>query len=314
MRICVIGGAGYVGSVLVPMLMDHWHDVTVLDTFWYNQNNLNYLAGARKLVGDMRDREMLNAALNNCEALIHLACVSNDPSFEMNPLFGAGVNGPNCMRGVLAAAREAGCTRVLYASSSSVYGVSDLAEVTEDAPKAPLTDYSRFKLACEDEIRASGLDWTILRPATVCGWSPRLRLDVVVNAMAASALRIGIVRVDGGTQTRPNIYIEDMARAYCVALASPRSIGRTYNVGAENLSLRQIGETIAGMTRADLVFKESKDPRSYRVNSDLIAQELDFRPRHSIATAVNSIRNNLWHGQHTINIERMQEIIREQSI
>lgn len=313
MKICILGGAGFVGSALVPVLQDHGHDVMVFDQFWFGWNLPDGHMSVKR--GDMRSYEDCFEAFKGQDAIIHLACISNDPSFELDPLFGASVNGPDTMQTVIRAAREAGVSRFVYASSSSVYGVHSIDDtVNEFAELRPLTDYSRFKIACELVLKESGLDWTILRPATVCGWSPRLRLDVIVNALTAAALRTRQITVYGPALMRPNIHIQDMVAAYLTVLADPRSFGRTYNIGAENLSLGQIGDIVAEITRADLTYERARDERSYRIDSSFIAEALGFKPVRTIHMAVKGILANLWHGQHTVNITRMQGLLRKGNI
>lgn len=310
MRIAITGGGGYVGSALVPYLLERGHRITVLDTFWFG-DYLPEHPDLKRIVGDIRNSIFLKAAFAGADAIIHLACVSNDPSFALNPLFAASVNGVGTFREVLRATHECGATKFIYASSSSIYGVSDAPSVTEDHPKAPLTDYSRCKLACEQELQLDEtLDWTILRPATVCGWAPRLRLDVVVNAMTAAALRTGMIPVHGGQQMRASLHIADMCRAYEAVLTHPQARQKIFNVGHENLKLLAIANCVRemlGMGR--FVVSETTDPRSYHICSDLIWEKLGFSPSYTIENAITSIQQNLWAGQHTNNLARLQQVL-----
>lgn len=292
MKICVVGGAGYVGSVLVPYLLRKGHHVSVLDQFWFG-DHLGKHERLTKWYGDIRNRRDLAKAFKKQDAVIHLACVSNDPSFDMNPSLGKAIN-YTCFRDMLTALQDNHIARFIYASSSSVYGVSPLKEVTEDSPKNPLTDYSKFKLACEKELHDYGMGgvWTILRPATVCGYSPRLRLDLVVNIFAIQALAQKRITLFGRNQKRPNINIKDMVRAYEFILdADETKVDRQiFNVGDENMRLIDIAarvQTIIPDIQIDL--QEVKDPRSYHVNSDKIA-ELGFTHTSSITHAIMSIK------------------------
>ena len=319
MRICVVGGAGYVGTTLVPRLLKH-HQVTVLDTFWYG----DYLGDhpkLKKICGDIRDRDYLDAAFKNQDAVIHLACVSNDPSFDLHPTLGKEIN-YDCFKSMLEAINEAEVNRFIYASSSSVYGVKE-GDVTEDVSCDPLTDYSKFKLACEHELEDVGTGgcWTIVRPATVCGYSPRMRFDLIVNILARDAIFNKKITVHGGSQLRPNIHVKDMARVYESILDAPEKLvhKKIYNAGGGNYSLEQIAYLVKaalGDEEIKVIFEESKDPRSYHINSELIEKDLNFLPLRSILGAVASIRDAVNFGLLTdplnntdyINIKKMQEL------
>jgi nucleoside-diphosphate-sugar epimerase len=213
--VLVTGGAGYVGSMLVPKLLRAGHRVRVLDLFIYGEDVFN--GADRKpalscIRGDLRDIATTRRALDGCDSVIHLACISNDPSFELDPELGRSIN-YDCFRPFVRVAKEAGVKRFIYASSSSVYGVKDEDEVTENLPLKPLTDYSRFKAMCEEVLdaeREPGFVTLTLRPATVCGYAPRLRLDLTVNILTNHAVNKGEITVFGGRQKRPNINIEDM--------------------------------------------------------------------------------------------------------
>lgn len=318
MRICVTGGAGYVGSALVPALLAGGHEVTVLDTFWYG-DHLPQHANLRRFIGDIRDWATLARVFYRQDAVIHLACVSNDPSFDMNPGLGKSIN-YECFKDMLSALKEEKVARFIYASSSSVYGVSDLERVIETSPKNPLTDYSKFKLACELELQTIGTNgcWTIVRPATVCGYAPRQRLDLVVNILTAQALVNGKMTIHGGPQMRPNINVRDMVRAYEHILDMPmgRVNEKTFNVGFENKSLIEIGKAVQAVIGGEMVIQDVIDQRSYRVDSKKIKDELGFVPEHSISEAIGSIGAAFRKGRLTdpltnpnyYNIKKMREL------
>lgn len=303
-NVLVTGGAGYVGSVLVPRLLALGHTVTVLDLYMFGHDALAAVASHPRLVqiqGDLRNPVVVEKALAGCDSVIHLACVSNDPSFELNPELGKSINF-DAFRPLVKAAKKAGVNRFIYASSSSVYGVKEDAEVTEDLPLEPLTDYSRFKAMCEDvlkEEREPGFTTLTIRPATVCGYGPRQRLDVIVNILTNHAVNTQKIKVFGGDQLRPNIHIDDMARLYELVLTiEPEKIdGKIYNAGMDNASVRELAEIVKSVVQKDnevggvieLETVPTNDNRSYRVSSKKIAQELGFRPEKTIEDAVRDI-------------------------
>lgn len=288
-NICVTGGAGYVGSVLVPKLMKLGHNVTVLDTFWYGDN---LPKGVTKIKGDIRVKEDLTRAFKSQDVVIHLACISNDPSFELNPILGRSIN-LDCFQQILDVASMRGIDRFVYASSSSVYGVKEKENVVETDACDPLTDYSRYKLMCEELLYQydDDFEWVIARPATVCGFSPRLRLDLVVNILTINALLNKKIKVFGGEQLRPNLNIQDMADAYVTLLnASRMTINKkVYNIGYENMKVIEIAQMIAQKINAEIEVVPSNDNRSYHVCSDKFRNECNFKPKHTIEQAIDSI-------------------------
>ena len=293
-KVAITGGAGYVGSALVPHLNSHGYDVTVVDLFLYGEAVLDGIP-CKKVRGDIRDEALLRRELRGMDAVIHLACVSNDPSFELDPTLGKSIN-YDAFPGIVRACRDNGVGRFIYASSSSVYGVREEPQVREDSPCTPLTDYSKFKLLCEDLLKESDYrgDWVIARPSTVCGYAKRMRFDLVVNILTINALVRQAITVFGGSQLRPNINIKDMVEAYRVLLEAPREkIHRqTFNIGYENYSVSKLAEIIkaaVGDPKVTITASPSNDLRSYHVNSDLILKTLGYAPTHTLEDAVQSI-------------------------
>jgi nucleoside-diphosphate-sugar epimerase len=298
-RIAITGGAGYVGSALVPALLDAGHEVTVIDLFLYGER----VFGAhqdhptlRRSRVDIRDEAALTAALAGADALIHLACISNDPSFELDPALGKSIN-YDAFPGLLRAVAAQGVKRLIYASSSSVYGVKEQADVREDDACEPLTDYSTFKLLCEELLAQADLgacEWVIVRPATVCGYATRLRLDLSVNILTIHALASKAITVFGGSQLRPNLHIRDMVRAYQLLLSAPADLihRQVFNVGFQNLPIAEIAELVRRRVAdpaVTITVKPTNDLRSYHVNSDRIRRVLGFTAQSTIEDAVDSL-------------------------
>ena len=321
--VLVTGGAGYVGSVLVPKLLAAGHRVTVLDLFIYG-DTLAEVAdnpGLKQVRGDLRDAAVVSDALEGCDSVIHLACISNDPSFELDPGLGKSIN-HDAFRPLVRAAKAAGVERFIYASSSSVYGIKQNAEVTEELELEPLTDYSKFKALCEEELlaeRAPGFAVMVLRPATVCGYSPRLRLDLTVNILTNHAINNGRIRVFGGSQKRPNIHIADMTDLYLHCLAAPATAidGKIFNAGYENHPVMEIAEMVRDVVGGvPIEVVATDDLRSYHVNSDKVRRELGFAPAHTIEQAIGDLRDAFQAGEVPdpmndpmyYNIKRMQEL------
>lgn len=300
-NVLVTGGAGYVGSLLVPKLLQAGHGVTVLDLYLYGDIFADIAANPalRQIKGDLRDASVVSEALAGCNAVIHLACISNDPSFELDPGLGKSIN-YDCFRPLVRAAKDAGVSRFIYASSSSVYGVKEDAEVTEDLSLDPLTDYSKFKAMCEEVLEAErekGFVTLTLRPATVCGYAPRLRLDLTVNILTNHAVNNGRITVFGGGQKRPNLHVEDMTDLYlrCLQYADEEIDGGVYNAGYENHSVmdiaRMVQEVVGEETgkRVEIVTTPTNDNRSYHVSSEKIRRELGFTPAHTIGDAASGL-------------------------
>lgn len=324
-NVLVTGGAGYVGSALVPALLAAGHRVTVLDLYIYGQAGLAAVRGnpaLREVTGDLRDAAAVADALRGCDAVIHLACISNDPSFELNPDLGRSINF-DAFRPLVRAARQAGVRRFIYASSSSVYGIKADAEVTEDLPLDPLTDYSKYKALCEQvlsEEHQPGFVTCVVRPSTVCGYAPRQRLDVIVNILTNQAVNAGQLTIFGGGQKRPNIHIADMVAVYLDLLQQPDEMidGDVFNCGYENYTLMELADIVRGVVSPDLPVKvvPTDDQRSYHVSSAKIRDKLGFIPHHSIEEAVRGLVAAFQGGllpdsltdPRYFNIKRMQDL------
>ena len=290
-KILITGGAGYVGAQLVPCLLNKGFHVTVLDLMIYGENVIDDHPNLLKIKGDIRDRELLKRIIPGHEAIIHLACISNDPSFELNPALGKSIN-LDAFTPLVEISKKAGIKRFIYASSSSVYGIKEEKNVSEDMSLEPLTDYSRFKADCEKILlryQSDSFTTVIIRPATVCGYSPRQRLDVVVNILTNLAYHKKEITVFGGSQLRPNIHILDMVEAYLLLLDSPseKIAGKIYNTGYENQSVLELAETVKGVVGEDVKLKivPTNDNRSYHISSKKIQEELGFVAKHSIREA-----------------------------
>jgi nucleoside-diphosphate-sugar epimerase len=297
-QVLVTGGAGYVGAVLVPKLLEQGYGVKVLDLFMYGKDVLQEVADDPNFTlieGDIRDRALLERSMPGVDAVIHLACISNDPSFELDPTLGKSIN-YDCFPGLVDVAKDSGVHRFIYASTSSVYGLRDEENVTEDLPLLPLTDYSKFKAMCEEVLqkkREPDFTTLILRPATVCGYSPRLRLDLTVNILTNHAVNNKKIQVFGGLQKRPNINIKDVTDLYVRSLEwSNEAIdGKVFNAGYENHTVMEIAELVRGQVGDDVDIETvpSDDHRSYHISSEAIRKELGYSPIRTIEDAVTDL-------------------------
>jgi len=300
MKVLVVGGAGYVGTKLVYCLLQKGYEVIVLDLFIYGEHVFDDIKSNPKLKlikGDVRDLDIVKKSLKNTDAVIHLACISNDPSFELNPQLGKSINLDSFEPFVLLA-KKAKINRFIYASSSSVYGVKSEANVTEDMSLEPLTDYSKFKAECEKILlkhMSDNFECCILRPATVCGYSKRQRLDVIVNILTNNAYNLGKIKVVGGKQMRPNIHIDDMVDAYICALEAPKEKiqGQIFNVGFQNHTVLElsnlVNDKVSKKRKVDVEFIETNDNRSYHVSSEKIKKILNFEPKYNIEDAIDGL-------------------------
>jgi nucleoside-diphosphate-sugar epimerase len=328
--VLVTGGAGYVGSILIPKLLEKGYKVKVVDLYIYGDDVLDSVKdnpNLKQVKGDIRDSVLLEKELKGIDAVIHLACISNDPSYELNPDLGKSIN-YDAFVSLVDIAKKSGVKRFIYASSSSVYGIKEDDNVTEDLPLEPLTDYSKYKALCEDVLLKSkgpGFTTLVLRPATVCGYSPRLRLDLSVNILTNHAVNKGKITVFGGEQKRPNIHIEDMTDLYVKTLEYPdeKIDGKVFNAGYDNMKMKDIASAVKkvvstemGNDKLEIVTTPTDDNRSYHVSSEKIKNELGFEAKRTIENAVEDLCaafkagkiTNSFENKRYFNIKTMQEI------
>jgi len=285
MKILVTGGCGYKGHVLIPKLLAHGYEVIAFDTQWFG----NYLAPHNNLLvikGDVRDIDSIPLAGVDC--IIHLSSIANDPCGDLDPKLTWEVSALATMQ-LADKAKRLGIKHFIYASSGSVYGVKDEPQVTEDLELKPISEYNKTKMVSERVLLSYSGDMVIqiVRPATVCGLSPRMRLDVSVNMLTMQALSKGKITVFGGDQTRPNIHIDDITDVYLFMIEHPEVTG-IYNAGFENISILDIARLVTKYIPVEIIVTESNDPRSYRVNSDKLLAT-GFKPKKSVDDAVREI-------------------------
>ncbi len=310
MKILVTGGCGYKGHVLVPKLLNRGYQVDVLDTMWFG-NFLQPHSNLRVTQGSVIETDEIN--LSDVDVIIHLSSIANDPCGDLNPVLTWETSALATMRLADKAARS-GVGQFLYASSGSVYGIKDEEQVTEDLELKPVSGYNKTKMVSERVLMSymNDMKVQIIRPATVCGLSPRMRFDVSVNLLTMAALSKGEITVFGGQQTRPNVHIDDITDAYLHFIDNPDAVG-IYNVGFENISILNIAEMVTEFVPASITVTESNDPRSYRVNSDKLLAT-GFKPKKTVRDAIGEIVNAFNEGAlkdepHFHNLTWMQEKI-----
>jgi nucleoside-diphosphate-sugar epimerase len=310
MKLLVTGGCGYKGHVLIPKLLNLGHEVVALDTIWFG----DFLTPHPKLVvvkADVRDVDAID--LNGIDAIIHLSSIANDPCGDLDPKLTWEVSALATMQ-LADKAKRHGIKRFIYASSGSVYGIKDELNVTEDLELKPISEYNKTKMVGERVLLSYQDDMVvqIVRPATVCGLSPRMRLDVSVNLLTMQALSKGKITVFGGAQTRPNIHIDDITDLYIYLLDHPEITG-IYNAGFENISILDIAKIVTKYVPVEIVVTESSDPRSYRMNSDKLLAT-GFKPKKTVDDAVREIIESFRAGKlkdedHFHNLKWMEKTV-----
>ncbi len=300
-KVLVTGGAGYVGCVLVPKLLEAGYEVVVYDLMLFGTAGLPQHPRLRVIKGDIRDIAAFREALSGVTGVIHLACISNDPSFELDPELSRSIN-YDCFEPLVVACKKQGVRRFIYASTSSVYGVSDAPDVTETHPLIPLTDYNKYKGLSEPILlRHQSPDFTtvIIRPATVCGYSPRMRLDLTVNILSNLAINKRQITVFGGSQKRPNIHVEDIAELYVQLLETPAALiaGEIFNAAYQNHTVSEIADMVKKIVEQEMpekapieiVTTTSNDLRSYHVSSRKIKEKLGYVPKRTVEDAIRGV-------------------------
>ena len=321
-KIFITGGAGYVGSRLVPKLLDLGYEVTVFDLMIYGENVLANHDKLKKIRGDIRNIDLLKKNITGHDAIIHLACISNDPSFELNPKLGKSIN-YDAFEPLVKASLEKNINRFIYASSSSVYGIKKEKNVTENMTLEPLTDYSKFKADCEkilNRYKSENFITTVIRPSTVCGYAKRQRLDLVVNILTNHAFHNREIKVFGGNQLRPNVHINDMIDSYLAILnAEANKVnGEIFNVGYKNQTVNELAYEVKDVIGNDIkiVNTKSNDNRSYHVSSEKIKNILGFETKYTVKDAVLDLKKafekkilvNTFDNEMFFNIKRMNNI------
>jgi len=286
MNILVTGGCGFKGSVLIPKLLNRGYHVTAVDTMWFG-NHLTSHPNLSVVKEDIRSTE--NIPLEGIDVIIHFASVANDPCGDLDPKLTWEISALATMR-LADKAKRCGIDHFIYASSGSVYGIKEEEQVTEELELKPISEYNKTKMVAERILLSYSDVMTIqiVRPATVCGYSPRMRLDVSVNMLTMQALCNGVITVFGGKQVRPNIHIDDITDVYLHLIDNKDSIKGIYNAGFENLSILQIAEMVTNHIPAEIITTESNDPRSYRINSDKLLAT-GYNPKKAVQDAIEEI-------------------------
>ncbi len=321
MKIFITGGAGYVGTVLTAELLKQGHKITVIDLFMFGDHIKDH-KNLLKLKCDIRNINEYKNYLKDIDIIIHLACISNDPSFELNPKLGKSINF-DCFEPLVEESYNNKIKKFIYASSSSVYGLKKEKNVIESMSLEPLTEYSYFKAECEkilNNYSSKEFCTTTIRPATVCGYSPRQRLDLVVNILTNFAYNKNMIKIMGGDQLRPNINIKDMVNSYIAIINADSNVinSEIYNVGFENYSVKELAISIKGIINKniEIIYEKTDDNRSYHISSQKIKDKLNFEYKFSINDGIkdlifafeNKILLDTFNNPNFFNIKKMQEI------
>lgn len=301
-KILITGGAGYVGSLLSQRLVNLGNKVVIFDTCFYGKDHIKENENLKLVEADIRDTDAFEKAVNGIDSVIHLACISNDPSFALNENLCKTINF-DCFEDLVRISKKSKVNKFIYASSSSVYGFSDSENVTEEHPLVPLTLYNKFKGMCEpilEKYLDSSFIGVVIRPATLCGFAPRCRLDLSVNILTNHAVNNKkIIVLGGGEQKRPNLDIRDMCRAYEVILEADEKLinNQIFNVSCGNKKIIELAEMVKknvesffDISDIEIEIKsETVDKRSYHVNAEKIKNVLGFQPEFSVDDAIISL-------------------------
>ena len=308
-NILITGGSGYVGTRLCERLLKNQNlNLVNYDISLFGDEHLPKDKRYKYVKDDLRNTTALNDTINKYEidTVIHLACISNDPTFELKSDISKQIN-YDCFEDLVSISKKNNVRKFVYASTCSVYGITDTPNVTEEHELLPMTDYNKYKAECEP-ILIKYLDdkftGIIIRPATVCGYSEKMRFDVTVNILTNFAYNKGFIKVLGGEQTRPNIHIEDMCDLYenLIEMSFENHNGSIYNAGVENLKIIEIAKIIKNIFQKrlnrniEINIEPSNDKRSYNINSDKIQKELGFKFKRSVEVAVNDLLDNFLNG------------------
>jgi nucleoside-diphosphate-sugar epimerase len=294
-NIVVTGGGGYIGTNLVNNLLNNGYKIKVIDTFWFG----NYFKKNKNLKIIKKDIRKVNEQdVGKTDCIIHLASIANDPAADLDASLTWDINVIGTYKLINLAIKKS-VKKFIFASSGSVYGIKKEKKVTEDLSLEPLSEYNKSKMIAERILLSykKNIDLTILRPATVCGYSPSMRLDVSVNALTFSALKNNKINVFGGKQIRPNLNMKDMVNAYLFFLKKKYKKNKKveniiFNVGFENLSIINIAKKIKKIikTNCKISIKKTNDPRSYRQNSEKLIKD-GYKKKYNIEDAVIEIKN-----------------------
>ena len=310
-NILVTGGNGYKGTVLIPRLLKKGFKVRSIDTNWFG----DYLEDHPNLEKYNIDIRNLTIDLfNDIDVVIHLANIANDPAVELNPLLSWEVNVLTSYK-IAHFAKKSNVESIIFASSGSVYGLSDEERVTENAELVPISEYNKTKMIAERVFLSFKNDMKIycVRPATVCGVSPRMRLDVSVNILTYSALKNNLIKVFGGAQVRPNIHIDDICSVYEFFIENAEIDSGCFNAGFENISILDIAKLVQKkLPDSKLIIEGSNDPRSYRQCSDLLIK-LGFKPKKNVSNAIDEIisaykNKELYEGDNAYTVKTLKNL------